>query len=441
MGQPNNQAIIGVERALVAAALMDATVIDRVELSGQDFADIRSRRVWSAMCQLRAKDRAPNDVALLHGELGDGAGSLLSDALGFRDSDAGTLVARSSATQYADDIRDAALHRRVRSALLEAADAPLTGAAYLEGAWARLMELSKHVGHEDRTVSMAHAIKDAYREIQDAAEGKPLANGIPTGFADLDAFGPVPVGALTLIGGRPGMGKSSLARSVAASVVASGHGVHVFSIEDTRTIYAKRQISDESSFPLERLMAAQGMSRQQMRRVVEVGNRHMTSQWLVDDTPAISSAQIAMRVRRYAAANKTKLVIVDYVQLMREPGAKNKQEEVARAAEALAAIARSENVAIICMSQLSRDNEKRVETKRPMLSDLRESGVLEQVAHKVWICHRAHVYAVTDVDKKATEGKGEVLVRKNKNGPTGDVMLAWDAECATYRPLSWRDGR
>jgi replicative DNA helicase len=436
MAQPSNDAIVGVERALVAKALMDGSVLDRVELDGSDFIDIRSRRIWSAMCHLRSLDRVPNDVALLHGELGDGAGSLLSDALGFRDSDSATLMARSSALQYAADVRDAALRRRVRLALLEAADAPESGAAYLEGAWARLMELAKHAGHEDRTTTMAHAIRDAYREIEDAADGKPLANGVPTGIHELDAFGALPIGGLTLIGGRPGMGKSSLARTIAANVVATGHGVHVFSLEDTRQIYAKRQLSDQARFALERLMDAKGMNRQQLRRVMDVGNQHMNSLWLVDDTPAISSAQIAMRVRRYAATNKTKLVVIDYIQLMREKGAKSKQDEVSRAAEELAAMARNENVAVICMSQLSRDSEKRVETKRPMLSDLRESGVLEQVAHKVWICHRENYYAVTDAEKKATAGKGEVLIRKNKNGPTGDVMLAWDAECATYRPLA-----
>lgn len=238
------------------------------------------------------------------------------------------------------------------------------------------------------------------------------------------------------------MGKSSFARTIADNVSAAGLGVHVFSLEDSATSYVYRCLSDHSNVELQRIRAMQ-VTRPEVVSMVRAAQDISRQNWVLDDSAALTATEIGIRVRRHKPRANTKVVIVDYVQLMRSRSARvrNKGDEVAEAAEGLAEIARKENVAVVVLSQLSRQCEGR-DDKRPMLSDLRETGVIEQIADTVLFVMRPEQYLDPDSEDQVERNeyarwhnRGITIVAKNKHGPTGQAELAFHAKTATYREL------
>lgn len=425
------------EQSLIGAVLLDPTVLDRVDLSADsagEFYDRRHQAVWRALHALRAAGKPIGDPAMIAGELGD-----LAEPVGpyvYELFSATSDAAPENAAHYADEIRDHAITRRALEVIGEITASNLTGGELVAAALQRLGSLG---GQErlDPSVTMAEAARETVKDVVDAQYRQDLhggqAWGISTGFDDVDRhLGGLQRGVVTILAGRPSMGKSALARTLADNIASrkDGGGVHVFSSEDSRRAYTLRALSDRARIPLRRLRGLQlrGPDFADLERAADaLADR---TNWRIDDSTGLSSAQIGMRVRRHRKALKTSLVIVDYVQLLREPNARDRRLEVEAAATSLVDLARKENVALLLLSQLSRECEKR-DDKRPLLSDLRESGALEQVADAVMFLYRPEVY-----DEK---GEPELLIRKNKHGQRGVIHLAWDSDTATYRPLELRD--
>jgi replicative DNA helicase len=290
---------------------------------------------------------------------------------------------------------------------------------------------------EDPTAKIADVIKATVKAMMLRSQSGGLA-GVPTGLEKLDdMLGGLAEGVVTIVAGRPSMGKSALARTIADNANAAGFGVHVFSIEDTAETYGMRCLADHARTDLGALrVIGPHTPRNILEATTNAGNRlFQRTGWLVDDSAGLSSADIALRVRKHRAENNTKLVVVDYVQLLREKGSDSKGVEVATAAENLVRLARDERVAVLLLSQLSRKAEERPD-KRPQLSDLRETGVLEQIAYAAVLCHRPEFYMADDApDPQKLRGKGCAIVAKNKNGRTGEAWLQWDSSVATYRNL------
>lgn len=423
------------EKSVLAAVLIGGDdVLDRVELDADEFFDTRHRAIFSAMRQLRAANKTASDPQLIEGELGS-----KSDAIGGL-AYLSELVIQGSVPdrveEYGALVRRSAITRAAVKALSDLQACDLEGGELLN----RILETSNGLSRvmEDSAVSMPIAVRDALLEIDSAMNQEGATWGLPTGFDVLDAIlGGIQIGVVTIVAGRPSMGKSALARSLADNVNRLGDcGVHVFTPEDSRKTYALRTLSDHSRVSLEKIRALeikQGEFGTLQRAARELWER---KNWLIDDTAGVSSDDIALRVRKHKRANNTKLVVVDYVQLLREKRVplSDPQRHVAIASQNLVQLARSEEVAVLLLSQLSRECEKR-EDKRPLLSDLRQAGELEQDAEAVLMVYRDDYYD----DESERPGVTEVLVRKNKNGRTGPAELAWDAETATHRPLTRRD--
>lgn len=422
---------LGAERCVLGAILLRNDALDQVELDPEDFSQPKYREAFSAMLRLRERGK-PIDPVTVCDETPEHARSL--SMLSGMVADVPTA---DNVAHYAAIVRDKArlqrlsvsacmLLQRCHEAGAEADEVLAQGAAMVAES-ARVVR--------DNTVGMDRLVIDAWKHLaalNEQREGGAVAWGLGTGFQELDVLlGGIQRGVVTILAGRPSMGKSSLARSIAEQVVLSGRGAHVFSAEDSALSYTLRCLADAARVDLHRLRSVR-LNKGDLGSLRAAADKLYQPRWLVDDSAGISSAQVAMRVRRHAEKNGTALVVVDYVQLLREQGAKDEREHVERAAVGLQRLARQENVGLLLVSQLSRACEGRpLADRRPVLSDLRESGVLEQIADAVVFLYRDEVYN----PQTKTPGEGEAIVRKNKHGRTGTISLQWDGPTATYRPL------
>lgn len=418
------------EQSVIGAALLSSDVIYRVNLQSSDFFDPRYGKIWEAMQRLVAAEKPANDPLLVQDELNretQGIGlSVLSECIQ-------AVPTSDNVEHYAGIVTAHATTRRIRSLLSNLVTSGLEGEELLHKTLEAVTGLTS--GRADGAVSMSDCmtstVEELLHELDQKRQGNAANLGLSTGLNELDDYlGGIQVGVVTIIGGRPSMGKSSLARTIADNVNDAGAGVHVFSLEDRRTAYARRALSDFARVDLHRINTLR-MTDEDISRIREAERAfRFKKQWLVDDVAGLSARDIALRVRRHIRENKTRLVVVDYVQLMRERDAPraDSRVQVKLAIEGLHELARRENVAMLVLSQLNRDLEKR-DDKRPELSDLREAGDLEQVADAVVFCYRDEVYHPQTNQK----GIGEIIVRKNKHGRVGTGRLHWDASTATFR--------
>jgi replicative DNA helicase len=338
-------------------------------------------------------------------------------------------------------VRDAANKRKlaesVRAVLAECGDMTTED---LVGA---LMECSSsaNLAAKDSSMGVLDMLRMTAKDMQQASDGSEPA-GVPTGLPELDnLLGRLNEGNVTILAGRPSQGKSSLARTIALNAAMGGYGVHYMSAEDTVSTFGKRIISDLGRIDLHRLASVTkgSLTRGDMDSITSAFEQVKRAKggMLVDDSPRLSSAQIASRVRRHKAKNNTRLVVVDYIGLVREDIGKGATigAVVTKAMHGLVELARRERVAVLALSQLNRQADAD-EEGRPRLAQLRDSGELEQCAYAVMLVHRPEHHNANCASE--FKGKGCVQVAKNKNGPTGDVWLRWDGSTATYRPLSTR---
>jgi replicative DNA helicase len=425
---------IDAERAVLSCALIGGNdVLDSIAIDPDEFYDLRNRVVFVAMQSLRGENKPAGDLQLLEDRLGDqlnAAGGL--EYLVNLASNAGAVS--SNVEHYQQLIRRSALTRATIKALAELQASDLEGPDLLGLVLEVVGGLSKTM--DDPAVTIGQAAKEAFLRFGKARDGGG-AWGLRTGFDVLDkVLGGLQPGTISIVAGRPSMGKSALARSIAnnANIHNESCGVHVFTPEDSRTTYALRQLADSAKVPLERIRALKVNNGEFLRLRDAASSLVRRAGWMIDDSAGISSEDIALRVRKHKRPNNTRIVVVDYVQLLRERRIPmtDPQRHIAVASQNLLKLARTEDVAVLLLSQLSRACDSR-DDKRPMLSDLRQAGELEQDAESVMMVYRDEYYYR---EKSESPGITEVLIRKNKNGQTGVVDLAWDAPTATHRPLA-----
>jgi replicative DNA helicase len=434
------------ERAILGALLRNARrVLELVEINPREFYVPANLRIGLAIMDLVAANKPVDEVTV-----GDALGEQLASVGGFAelvDLATGYLTAENVA-HYVAIVRDHALKRRVCSAVGEVMRVADNEHDTGEDAHSELLRQASLVeGPEqaDRAEMLADVVAES---IARATGSKPSkTRSVLTGYADIDDLtGGLARGSVSILAGRPSQGKSALARRIAFNAASAGEGVHVFSLEDSKDRYGDRTLADLADVDLAKFSArAPGFSEAELERINGAAGRVRLMPLAIDDGAGLSSVQIANRVRQRSRQLTTTLVVVDYVQLMRERGAREKREEVDRAAEGMVRLAREADVAVLLLSQLSRESERR-DDKRPMLSDLRESGTLEQVADQVLMVHQEWLYLNPDSkheEVKAAYRKAfnvaDLLVRKNKHGQRGDLKLAWNPMTATYRNAALKD--
>ena len=341
--------------------------------------------------------------------------------------------------EYAAIVRDRALLRSLMDAADEISRMVMEGVgeadAILEAAEKKIYAIRQGRSTGGLT-PISEIMMDVYSNLSELAKNGGTMPGLPTGFGDLDkrllGLGP---GELIFIASRPGMGKTSIAMNIAAHVGKnSGKAVAIFSLEMSREQLALRLLSAESNIDGKKLSTGL-LNQHEWREVGSASSRISATDMLIDDNPSLSVADMNAQCRR---VRNLGLVVIDYLQLMQSAGSnqrynENRQQAVSEMSRMLKIMAKELNVPIICMSQLSRANEAR-QNKRPQLSDLRESGSIEQDADVVIGLYREGYYD----EEVEHPNEAEAIVLKNRQGETGKIALQWVPETTTFKPSTFR---
>ena len=268
--------------------------------------------------------------------------------------------------------------------------------------------------------------------------------GVPSGFADLDRLtGGWQASDLIIIAARPSMGKTALALACALNAALhkkKATPVAVFSLEMTAEQLTQRLLMSEARVDAQRARTGQ-MNKGDWAKLASQRDRLAAAPILLDDSPALGIMELRSKARRLKAEQGIGLLVVDYLQLMHGPETRNanREQEIAKISRSLKALAKELNIPVIALSQLNRGVENRTGSKRPQLSDLRESGSIEQDADVVLFIYRAERYGImTDENQNSTEGLAEIIVSKQRNGPTGKANLSFARNYARFDNLSVR---
>jgi len=278
-------------------------------------------------------------------------------------------------------------------------------------------------------------IKEAIREIEEAGRREDALVGTPSGFTRLDRLtSGWQKSELIIIAGRPSMGKTAFALSMARNMaIDHGKNVAIFSCEMSSIQLVNRLIIAETDIPADKIRNGR-LSEEEWKQLDIRIKKLVQAPIFIDDTPAISIFELRAKCRRLMAQHKLDIVVVDYLQLMSGPeNAGSREQEVSNISRSLKSIAKELNVPILALSQLNRSVEMRGGTKRPLLSDLRESGAIEQDADMVVFIHRQEKFGLmTFEDGSSTKGIAEIIVAKNRNGPVDDIRLKFREEKAQF---------
>lgn len=302
----------------------------------------------------------------------------------------------------------------------------------------RMLTLSNNVRKEAEKLSFEELYKETIYSIQKPEAEKGLFASVPTGFADLDkTMGGLPKGELIVVGARPAMGKTAFLISVMANLIKSQRSTAYFTIENSAQQILLRLLSNYSGITMHRLLSRQ-MEPDQIRDLGAKTQSLKNAQIVLEDT-CFSIDDIICEVEYLVRSEKIEVVLIDYLQLIKVKGRREQSREadVAKVCRELKGLARKYNIAIVVNSQLSRAVETRGGDKRPQLSDLRESGAIEQDADKVVFIHRPEYYNITEDENGAsTEGIAEFIIAKNRTGAVDSVKLQFAGNTSSYKDYS-----
>ncbi len=282
-------------------------------------------------------------------------------------------------------------------------------------------------------IAMKDIIKSSIEMIDALYQRKGMITGLPTGFSELDQqLAGLQPADFIVVAGRPAMGKSSLALCVAEHVAMTQKlGVAIFSMEMSKENLVQRMLCSHARINAHNVRSGM-LSTSDWPNLTKAAGKLSEAPIFIDDSPSISVLELRAKARRLKSRHDIGLVILDYLQLMDESAAsENRQQEISVISRSLKALARELNIPVIAVSQLSRAPERR-ETFRPRLSDLRESGAIEQDADVVLMLFREDYYNPTDENR----GVAEVIIAKQRNGPTGTVKLAFIKEYTRFETLA-----
>jgi replicative DNA helicase len=283
--------------------------------------------------------------------------------------------------------------------------------------------------------SINDLLTDAFDEITKLAEQKSHMAGVPTGFADVDnLFHGLRGGDLVILAARPGVGKTSFALNLAVNAAKAGCPTTFFSLEMSASQLVQRILCSEAKIGLEKVRGG-FLGEADWQALADAIGRLSNVELYIDDTPSLSILEARAKARRELRNKQNGLIIVDYLQLMQPPKTRkdgNRAVEVGEISRGLKVLAKEMGMPVIALSQLSRAIEQRGKSKRPMLSDLRESGSIEQDADIVMFIDRSMDEMEAESDERPEYGTANLIVAKHRNGATRDITLSWTAENTTF---------
>ena len=433
---PNN---VDAEASLLGAILIDTDAIVKIadQISVQDFYDQRHARIYEAILSLYEK-RSPIDVLTLADQL-KGTGFL--DMVGgpaYLTELTNYVPTASHVEQYAEIVAQKALRRRLITASSDMAELSLDESKELkeliEEAESRLFEVSQqHV--KQTVVSIEEILTESFERLDDLHKDKKKIRGIPTGYKDIDeTLAGLQRSDLIILAARPSMGKTAFVLNLAHNVaVDSKEPVLIFSLEMSKEQLVDRLLSMQSGVDAWALRTG-NLTDQDFEKLAEAMGVLSESPIYIDDTPGITVSDLRTKARREAHIRKPGLIIVDYLQLMsggsRFGGEGNRVQEISEISRGLKGVARELNVPVIALSQLSRSVENR-SPQIPQLSDLRESGSIEQDADIVAFIYREDYYNPDTERKNLTD----ILIKKHRNGALRNIELYFDRDKQRFRSV------
>lgn len=427
---------IEAEQAVLGAVFLDKDAWDKVaeRVEEGDFYRNDHRLIFRALAAL-SEAGEPTDIVTTAEWLENH--QLLDEAGGMRNlaALADNTPSAANIAAYAEIVRKRSVLRqliqataRINEAVFNPQNKP--SEQVLDEAEQAIFEIAERQGKRLRKYRpIADLIAEARDRVDILSRQSSPITGLATGYTDFDRLtaGLQPAD-LIILAGRPSMGKSALAINIAEHVAIQGqHSVAVFSMEMPSEQLAMRMIGSLSRIDQQRLRTGK-LNDEDWPRLTSTVGVVRNARLFIDDTPALTPAELRARSRRIARDHKLDLVIVDYLQLMQAPGfADNRVAEVSEVSRALKGMAKELNVPVIALSQLNRGLEQRP-NKRPVMSDLRESGAIEQDADVIVFIYRDEVYDKESADK----GIAEVIIAKQRNGPIGLVKLAWRGQFTRF---------
>ena len=430
------------EQTVIGSMILDNECIPNMQnlISGGDFYNRQYGVLFDAITELYGEGKAV-DILTLQNRLKEKDVSPELSSMEYMGELIASVPISANAKYYAEIVYEKALLRRLIRAAEEVANECYAGKDKLDKILEDTESRMFKVLNERKTTEftpISEVTMNALEKINEASKTKNPVTGLATGFVDLDRMLTGLHGSdYVLIAARPSMGKTALVLNIVQNVVfKAGKSAAIFSLEMSKEVLMNRLFAMESRIDAQNIRTG-NLSDDDWDKLLESADTIGKSNLIIDDTPGISVSELRSKCRKFKLEHGLDLVIIDYLQLMSGNGRgnENRQQEISDISRGIKALARELDAPIIALSQLSRAPEARND-KRPMMSDLRESGAIEQDADVVMFIYRDEYY------NKDTEAKGiaELIVGKQRNGPVGTVELAWLPQYVKFGNLN-RDKR
>ena len=432
---------VEVEQAVLGAMMLEQRAIVRaVEILDEScFYHAPHSRIFAAMSTLFEQGTAVDQLTLTEelkrrGQLDDVGGVVYLAKLGSE------VATTANIDFHARIVFEKALSRKLietASGVIErayAADEDVQ--TLLDNAEQQLFSLSENQIGEGFE-PLEKVMGETFEHLEHVHAGAGTVLGVDTGFADLnDQMSGFQKGDLIILAARPSVGKTAFALTLARNAaVDAGVGMAIFSLEMSKMQLAQRLLSVETKVDLHKLRTGR-LSDEDWMNLTHNIERLARAPIYIDDTPGIAVLEARAKARRLQREHGVGMVIIDYLQLMSgHVRAQSREQEISHISRGLKAMAKELDVPVLALSQLSRAVESRTD-RRPQLSDLRESGSLEQDADVVMFIYRPEMYDLKSPDGESLEGLAQIIIGKQRNGPVGAVDLMWNKESATYEAMA-----
>lgn len=427
------------EQSVLGGILLDNQAINAAQeiLSDSDFYSDAHKKIFAAMQELSDRGE-PVDLITISDHLRDKKQLDQVGGAAYLAALVDSVPSAANITYYARIVREKAILRNLISTSTDILTKSYEQSAevddILDEAEHAIFEISQNKIRRS-FYPLKEIIKDSFRTIERLYERKELITGVPTGFEKFDELtSGLQRSDLIIIAGRPSMGKTAFALNIARyAAVESNTPVAIFSLEMSKEQIAMRLLSSTAKVDSQRIRKG-FLGELDWPKLTDAAGMLSEAPIYIDDTPAITVLEMKAKSRRLKAEHGLGLIIIDYLQLMRGVGYKDSREqEISEISRSLKALAKELNVPVIALSQLNRKVEDRT-NRRPQMADLRESGAIEQDADVIAFIYRDEVYNKSEDNPK--KGIAEIIIAKQRNGPTATVELAFLEKYTSFENLS-----
>jgi replicative DNA helicase len=427
------------EQSVIGGIMLDNQALNSALeiLDTDDFYSEAHRKIFAAIIELYNRSE-PCDLITLSNILKNKTHLDQAGGISYLSSLSDSVPSAANISYYAKIVKEKSILRKLIGTATEILNKSYTTSSdidtVLDEAEHAIFEISENKIRPTFS-PFKDLIKDSVKTIEKLYERKELVTGVPTGFEKLDDItSGLQKSDLIIIAGRPSMGKTAFAMNIAQyAALDAGIPVAIFSLEMSKEQLALRMLSSEARVDSQRIRRG-FLGEADWPKLITAAGRLSEALIFIDDTPAISALEMKAKARRLKSEVDLGLIILDYLQLMRGGGYKeSREQEISEISRSLKTLAKELSVPVIALSQLNRKVEDRT-NKRPQMADLRDSGAIEQDADLIAFIYRDDVYDKSEENPE--KGMAEIIVGKQRNGPTGMVKLAFQDKFARFENLA-----